>query len=233
MNEYKNVLVFCAHPDDEIIGCGGTIAKLSEKGATITVVMFTLGETGYTQPGQREEFSQVREREKDRYDHILGISNRIVLGKPCQDVVNDVDTYRQCIRICREVTPDVVFTHSPADRHRDHRAVSEITTEACWKASEPVLADYGKPWNVQHVFFFEIFELFSQPSLIVDITDTLPAKRRAMETQASQLLVLQGIQQYIEGLAAARGFLGKCKYGEAFLRSSVLPEIAAWEHGLP
>jgi len=224
MNEWKKVLVFCAHPDDEIIGCGGTLAKLSEQSATITVVMFTKGETGYTQVSQKRDFLQVKEEEINRYDHILGINKRIVLGKPCQGVINDKETYQQCIKILREERPEVVFTHNPADRHRDHLAVSQVTMEACWKASEPVLADYGEPWYVSQVFFFEIFELFSQPSLIVDITDTISKKKEAMQTQESQLSVLKGILQYMEGLALARGYLGKCKYAEAFLRSNILPE---------
>lgn len=165
MNKWKRVLVFCAHPDDEIIGCGGTLARLSQQGSTITVVMFTRGETGYTQASQKKDFLQVKEEEISRYDHILGINKRIILDKPCQGVTDDKETYQQCLKIIREEKPDVVFTHNPTDRHRDHRALSQVTTEACWKASEPVLADYGKPWYVSQVFFFEIFELFPQPSL--------------------------------------------------------------------
>lgn len=225
MMQWKKILVFCAHPDDEIIGCGGTLAKLSQRGAAISVVMFTRGETGYTGPYRKEDFLKVKEEEEDRYDHILGIGKRTILGSPCQGVSNDRATYQQCVRILREERPDVVFTHNSTDRHRDHRAVSQVTNEACWKASEPVLADCGEPWYVPNVFFFEIFELFSQPSMIIDITGTLSNKKEAMETQSSQLLVLEGIQQYIEGLALARGYLGKCKYAEAFLRSNILPEL--------
>ena len=222
MSEWKRILVFCAHPDDEIIGCGGTLAKHSRQGADITVAMFTQGETGYTDPSEKDGFLQVREQERDRYDHMLGIGKRIILGKPCQGVCNDRPTYHECISIVRQVRPQVVLTHNPTDRHRDHRTVSEVTTEACWKASEAVLADLGEPWYTPQILFFEVFQLFPEPSLIVDITETFASKQEAMETQTSQLRVLKGIPSYLEGLAMARGHLGQCKYAEAFLRSNVL-----------
>ena len=44
---FEHVLVFCAHPDDEIIGVGGTMAKLSAQGTEVTIVGFSRGETGY------------------------------------------------------------------------------------------------------------------------------------------------------------------------------------------
>ena len=149
-----------------------------------------------------------------------------MLGKPNQGVPNDRDTYQQCVAIIRKYRPDIILTHYSEDKHRDHRAVSQVVDEARWKASEGVLADKGAPWYTPRLFYYEVFELFTHPSLVVDITETFPKKIEAMETQATQVTFLHGIKDYIEGLALARGYLRGSRYGEAFLESTLLPSRA-------
>jgi LmbE family N-acetylglucosaminyl deacetylase len=225
MLEFKRILVFASHSDDEIIGPGGTIARLSRNGAEIVVVTFTGGETSY-QKGQRpEEMLRQRQKEAQECDRVLGISRRIMLGKPTQGVTNDRETYQECVGIIRQVRPEAIFTHYREDKHRDHRHVSEITDEARWKASENVLGDMGASWYTPHLYFYEVTELFTHPSLVVDITDTLERKLEAMRTQASQMAVLPGIVDYIEGLARVRGYMCGTRYGEAFLESTLIPTL--------
>jgi LmbE family N-acetylglucosaminyl deacetylase len=225
MLEFKRILVFASHTDDEIIGPGGTIARLSSNGAEIVVVTFTGGETSY-QKGQRpEEMLRQRQEEARECDRVLGISRRIMLGKPTQGVTNDRETYQECVRIIRQVRPEAIFTHYREDKHRDHRAVSEITDEARWKASENVLGDMEAPWYTPHLYYYEVLELFTHPSIVVDITDTFERKLEAMRTQASQMAVLPGIMEYLEGLAKVRGYMRGTRYGEAFLESTLLPTL--------
>ncbi len=225
MLEFKRILVFASHTDDEIIGPGGTIARLSSNGAEIVVVTFTGGETSY-QKGQRpEEMLRQRQEEAQECDRVLGISRRIMLGKPTQGVTNDRETYQECVRIIRQVRPEAIFTHYREDKHRDHRAVSEITDEARWKASENVLGDMEAPWYTPHLYHYEVLELFTHPSIVVDITDTFERKLEAMRTQASQMAVLPGIMEYLEGLAKVRGYMRGTRYGEAFLESTLLPTL--------
>ncbi|MBM3134820.1 MAG: hypothetical protein FJZ89_05955 [Chloroflexi bacterium] len=223
--EWERVLVFAAHSDDEIIGPGGTIAKLSDQGKEVVVVTFTGGETSYQKGQSPDEMQRLRRQEAEACNRILGIRRRILLGKPTQGVVNDRETYQQCVRIIREMRPDVIFTHYREDKHRDHRAVSAITDEARWKASENVLGDMGAPWYTPQLYFYEVLELCTHPSLVVDISDTFERKLEAMRTQASQMPVLPGIMDYIEGLAKVRGYLRGTDYGEAFLESTLLPRL--------
>lgn len=225
LNEWKSILVFGAHPDDEIIGVGGTIAKLSRMGKDVYVVTFTAGETGYARPEEKDSIASIRLKEAQACDKILGIKERIVLGRPTQGVVNDRETYQECVRLIRKYKPDVIFTHWNKDKHRDHRAVAEVTEEAWWKAQENVLADMGTPWRVKELYFYEINELFTFPSLLIDISDTLEFKLKAMETQSSQMDVLPNIMRYIEALAQIRGYLRGTKYAEAFLSSSFLGRL--------
>jgi len=224
---WKRVLVFGAHVDDEIIGPGGTIAVLGNQGAQVTVVTFTGGDadTSYTRPELKGHIAHIRRDEASRIDEILGIRQRIFLGYPTQAVANDAGAYQRCVRLIRQVRPDVIFTHWYEDKHRDHRAVAEITDEARWKAAENVLADFGEPWYTPELYFYEVTELFPHPSILVDITSTLERKLAAMNAASSQLDVLLGIRDYIQGLAMARGYGRGTQYAEAFLRSSLLPTL--------
>ena len=221
--DWKRILLFGAHPDDEIIGAGGTLARFSAQGAHITVVTFTSGETGYTTADAKATIAATRAQEMAAVDPILGIHRRISLGKPTQAVVNDRETYQECVRIIREVQPDVILTHAHWDRHRDHRAISEITEEAWYKAAENIMTDKGVPWRTPELYYYEIFELFPLPSLLVDITETFDKKFAAMQTQTSQMAVLNDICDYVKALAATRGYQRGTPYAEAFGRSSFFP----------
>jgi LmbE family N-acetylglucosaminyl deacetylase len=219
----RKVLVFGAHPDDEIVGPGGTIARLSEEGAEVTVVTFTAGETAYGRRELKGKMAEIRTGEARKCDSILGIKERLILGLPCQGVVNDTATYQRCVGIVRDKRPDLVFSHYPLDKHRDHRAVAEIVDEVRWKASEKVLADLGDPWYCSYLFYYETLELFTQPSIVVDISKQFERKVRAMESQSSQVEMAKGVLGLIEGLARVRGFMAGTEYAEAFLLSNLLP----------
>jgi LmbE family N-acetylglucosaminyl deacetylase len=226
LEHWNRVLVFAAHPDDEIIGCGGTIARLSAMGKQVCVVTFCAGETGYSTPEMKDKIAEMRRAEAEACDRVLGIAERVILGKPTQGVVNDRETYQECVRLIRHYRPDVILTHWNEDKHRDHRAISAVTDEARWKAYENVLADMGEPWYTPELYYYEVLELFPHPSLLIDITDTFRKKRDAMQTQQSQFAVLPGIMEYIEGLAKVRGYARGTQYAEAFLRSNLLPTFA-------
>jgi N-acetylglucosamine malate deacetylase 1 len=227
LETWKRVLVFGAHVDDEVIGPGGTLACLSDLGVQITVVTFTGGDadTGYSRPEWKGKVGEMRREEARAIDKVLGIERRVFLGYPTQDVRNDVQTYQACVRLIREVRPDVIFAHWIEDKHRDHRAVAALADEARWKASENLMHDLGQPWYTPELFFFEILELFPHPSLLVDISAGLERKLAAMAAATTQLEVLPGIQNYIRGLGMARGYGRGSQYAEAYLQSSLLPTL--------
>ncbi len=220
---WKRVLCFGAHPDDEIIGPGGTLARAAREGARVTVVTFCLGETGFSKKSEKGTIADARRREAAAADRALGVHRRILLGKPTQGVTNDKETFRECVKIIREVRPDVIFSHGHGDKHRDHRAIAAVTEEAWWKASENAAADLGPTWLAPEFYHYEVSDLIAHPTLVVDITATFAAKSRALATQKSQMGVLPGIQRYIEGLAAARGYLRGTKYAEAFQAGTKIP----------
>jgi LmbE family N-acetylglucosaminyl deacetylase len=225
----KRVLVFGAHADDETIGAGGTIALLSELGYEVYVATFCWssvgdwGDTGYARVEWKGSIAEMRRSEALDADKVLGVRERFGFGIPTQGVVNDRATYQRAVELIRRVKPIAIFTHYWEDKHRDHRAVSQITEEAWWKASESVLADLGEPWRAKALFFYEVFELFTRPTHVCDVTATFQRKLDALRCFKSQEPVLGDILGYVEGLARARGYLAGAMYGEAFLRSAFMP----------
>lgn len=223
MIDSKRALVFAAHSDDEIIGPGGTISRMAAGGCEVTVVTFTKGDTGYSTPEEKAGIVAARSRESAETKRILGIRESVNLGLPTQGVEDTKELYQDCVRLIRHYRPEVIFSHHHEDKHRDHRTISRITEEAWWKAQESVLADLGPAWRAERFFFYEIFELFTRPSLVVDISGFLEKKLEAMRAQQSQLKVVPGISGHIEGLAKVRGCLAGFVLGEAFLESNFIP----------
>lgn len=84
--------------------------------------------------------------------------------------------------------------------------------------------ELGSPWYTPYLFYYEVQELFTHPSLVINITETFSKKIQSMKAYTSQMSVFPGILNYLEGLAKARGFLCGTKYAEAFLQSNLFPQ---------
>jgi len=220
LEQVERALIFAAHPDDEMLGAGGTIARLSKQGTKVTVIVFSLEDTGYSTAGLEKNVLEVRKKEARQAAGILGVHESVVLETVPQ---GDISIYRECIRLIRKCRPLIIFTHFCDDKNRDHRAVSEITDESCWKANQNVLTDLGKPWHTSHLYCYELSNLFTNPSDIVDVTATIESKIKAVKTQTSQFALLPGIAEYLRSLAKVRGYMIGAEYGEAFLLSSLMP----------
>jgi LmbE family N-acetylglucosaminyl deacetylase len=94
--------------------------------------------------------------------------------------------------------------------------------EAWWKASEGVLADRGPPHRADRLYFFETTDLFTHPSVVIDISTHFERKMQAVQCYASQFAVMPGLVPYVENLARTRGYFCQAAQGEAFVRSNFL-----------
>ncbi len=226
LTKVEREMVFGAHGDDEIIGCGGTIARLSELGKQILVVTFTYRETSYSKSSEKEIAKKSAESEMKDADRILGVEKRVIFGESCRGVVNDKKNFERCMKLIRGFQPDIIFSHNPTDHHRDHRAVSLMVDEAREKAAENLQPDWGNPWHTPFLLHFEIYNLFSHPHIIFTFPESCMKKKlEAMESQKSQIPVLGAMSQQITGRAMDRGAFagGQGAYGEAFMISDHFP----------
>ena len=142
----SKVLVIAAHQDDETIGCAGTIKRLTDQGTTVDVVFVTSGDTGIDHSGDysSDNIISVRNTEAMAAKQILGWDSTISLGVKTQCVQNTQELFHKMIKVIRECKPDLVITHADVDKHRDHRNISEIVKEACWKANELIHPELGE-----------------------------------------------------------------------------------------
>jgi LmbE family N-acetylglucosaminyl deacetylase len=222
---FNRVLVFAAHPDDEIIGCGATIARLSKAAKAVYVVTYTYGATAARSKEEQDKMKQKREKETAATDEILGIKERVISDKPSQGVTNDRGTYQETIRLIRYYRPDLILTHSK-DTHKDHNAIKGIVPGAAYQAAEEIMEkQLGKRWHTPNVWLFEIITGFDEYSFCVDITDTFDQKMTAMKAQVSQQRTdfLSSLMQRITGRALMRGADIGVKYGEAFKKIDTYP----------
>lgn len=222
--DLRRVLILAAHPDDEVIGCGGTIRRLADAGASITVAIATTGDTGRSE-SLRELAGLTERRRTESTDSktLLGINELVFLDHPTQGLANDRDTFQQYVKLIRNTTPDLVLSHADDDKHRDHRTVSALAREAVWKAWENVMPELGPRHRVREHWLFEITDTFARPDVVVDVSGTLEAKLRALGEHRTQGEVLGDIGSFLRGLASVRGYAIGARYGEGYRTSSILP----------
>jgi len=218
------ILVVAAHPDDEVLGCGGTLARLSREGHTIHTLILADGESSRI-TGKKASNSmllQDREEAAERATQILGCSsvefchlmdNRLD-GIELLDIVKIVEKF------IHRYSPESVFTHHAGDLNIDHR----ITHEAVITACRP------QPGNsVKELLFFEIpsstewcppdsHKVFT-PTVFVDISTTLSEKLRALQAYEKEMRPFPHPRsiEAIEALARWRGAIIGVPAGEAFI----------------
>lgn len=182
--DYERILVFGAHPDDEIT-MANAMAKMADLGVEVTVAIYTDGCEGYPDPGMAETIVETRAAEQDECDKVLGISRRVRFGRPDMALTNDKQTFLDTIEVIRDVRPDAIFTHGPYDNHRDHRNTHTISVEARWQAGQPVAARLGKLWRTPHLYYYKAV-IDPLPRIEYDVTGYAHKRAQALATQVSQ-----------------------------------------------
>ncbi len=184
---YRRIMVFGAHPDDEF-AMAGTIAKLAMKKVKVTVLTFTDGCEGYPLPEMKDTIVATRRKESNASDKILGLHSHLHLDIPDMALVNNKETLLRCVHAIRNVRPDAIFTHGPKDTHRDHLAAHAISVEARWQAGEPVAAELGEPWETSHLYYFGGMDGMA-PHIFCDVSETQHKRLLARARHVSQHLL--------------------------------------------
>ncbi|WP_449462361.1 PIG-L family deacetylase [Tardisphaera miroshnichenkoae] len=221
--DLSRVLVFVAHPDDEVIGCGGAIKKAVKEGGRVKVVIFNPGGKSVKETTDEAAGQATRLSELDRVSEFLGYAHE---SWDMPEISNRREVVRRIVSEIRSFKPSVILTHSPSDRHHLHAEVSSVVSEAAWHATQLYYLDVGQPWTAKGVYYFEVWDLFLQPTTVIDVTDYIDDKVAAMKLYASQVEVFPYILDYIRALGRVRGLPLGFSYGEAFMRSSALTETA-------
>jgi LmbE family N-acetylglucosaminyl deacetylase len=201
-----NVLVIAPHPDDEAIGCGGTIALHADRGDCVRAVFLTSGELGLAHLPPADAW-RVREAEAERAASVLGIAATAFLRQPDWYLGEDVSTAAAALaQLLDRHAPDVIYLPHPHEWHPDHQAALPILRSA--------LANHaGAP---SELWAYEIWTPLQVFDRAQDITATMARKLRAVRSYASQLAgfrydrAVRGLNQYRGALAA------RCRFAEVF-----------------
>lgn len=186
----NNILVFAAHPDDELLGEGGTIRRLVNEGCTARAVILAEGITSRSKKRDDTDKTELIELQNDslKASKIIGYTSVEFCGFPDNrmdsvDLLNIIKTISHYIDLYK---PDTVFTHHHGDLNIDHK----LTCEAVLTACRPV-GDY----SVKRIFAFETpsssewnfnyYEPF-KPNVFFDVTDTIQSKIDGMACYRSE-----------------------------------------------
>jgi LmbE family N-acetylglucosaminyl deacetylase len=186
-----NVLVIAAHPDDEVLGCGGTIARLAAEGANVSILILANGLTS------RVDFDPVKDAAQLEIHHtrarragvLLGAREVIFGGFPDQrmDTVPLLDITQSIEREIERVRPDTVFTQHGGDLNMDHVITFRATLTATRPiANCPVKRVYAYEVGSSSEWSFQQFEPHFRPQVFFDIAGQLETKVAAMKVYESE-----------------------------------------------
>lgn len=181
---YERIIVFGAHPDDEL-RMAPAMARMAAEGTQVVAVIFTDGCEGYPRPEMKDEIVALRAKESEAAQQVLGVDRYVNLDAPDMGLVNSKEMLKKVIKVIREVRPEAIFTHGEKDRHRDHLATHTITLEAFWHAGEPVSAELGPPWKTPHLYYYKNTSA-EGPVVEYDASEYAYKLPEALATQVSQ-----------------------------------------------
>lgn len=197
-----NVLVVAPHPDDEAIGCGGTIVRHAQRGDGVHVVFLSSGELS-AKDRPAEEVRSLREHEARAAADVLGITRCQFLRRPDWGLGDDLEqTGAELSELVRELRPERIYVPHAGEWHPDHRAANAVTSS--------VLAGDGVPSEA--MLTYEVWTPLAQYEVVEDISDQMERKLEAIRCYASQLETFDylraatGLNSYRGALAAHTAF---------------------------
>lgn len=188
------VLVVVAHPDDEVLGCGGTMARLAQEGRSVHLLVLADGVGARHVDGHTD--ARVMDEQRRRRaaltaaSQVLGVQSVDTADFPDNrmDTVAVLDVARRVEQSIAAHRPTTVLTHHAGDVNQDHRRTHEAVVAAC--RPQP-----GHP--VDTLLFFEVASSTEwqvpgaapvfQPSWFVDTSSTITKQLEALSCYAEEL----------------------------------------------
>ncbi len=200
------VVAVGAHPDDAESGCGGTLARYAESGATVTVIYLTRGELGI-EGRPPDEVARTRTSEALEACAVLG-AHAVFATQVNGQVEATPSRVAEVLRLLSAAAPDVLLAPWPLDTDPEHQVASLLATRAA-------MALHPSP----RLFFYEVDTgtdtLGYAPTVYVDITAVRERKIQALRAHASQSFV-NLYEKHDAKIEAFRGRAIGVKAAEAF-----------------
>lgn len=207
------VLVIAAHPDDEVLGVGGTLLKHHTKKDEIFICMVTQA----YEPQWTKEYIENKLKEAKEVDKILGTKKRIYCDFPTVklNIIPTGEFNKKISDIISEINPNVIYTHFRNDINQDHR----IVFNAVMVATRPTISKKIKVLSFETLSSTEWNHSAFIPNVFVEISEFIDKKIEAFSKYKSEVKEYphprskKGIRIW----ANKRGLEIGCEYAEAFI----------------
>lgn len=204
-----NILVIAAHPDDEVLGMGGTIKKLSKKNKIHLCVISEGASAQY----KDKKMINIRRNSCLKSGKILGISSFDFLDFPDMklDTISHLDINKKLEKIIKKIKPEIVYTTPSNDYNLDHKKVFESTLVV----TRPISS------NVKKVISYELpgYKIYPfNPTIFVDISKEIEIKIKAFQCYKSEIEKFPHARsiESIKNLSILRGIESGLSNAESF-----------------
>jgi LmbE family N-acetylglucosaminyl deacetylase len=221
----QRVLVVTAHPDDAEFGAGGTVARLVREGLQVSYCVVTSGDKGSSDRSMSpERLARIREEEQRNAARVLGVETVDFLGFPDCEVEDTRESRRAVTAAIRRHRPDRLIIQNPhrtknlGASHRDHRTVAGIALDCVYPlardhmAFPELLAQGLEPHKVREIYLM----WWENPELVVDISETMDLKIKALACHASQFRDFAAVEKRVRERGAELGRAKGYAYAESF-----------------
>jgi LmbE family N-acetylglucosaminyl deacetylase len=201
-----NVIAVGAHPDDIELGCAGALLRHVAAGDRVTMLVMTTGERG-------PQGAVPRVVEQEQAARIIG-ADLVWGGLADGGIAHDSETVGLIDDVVRSCGADIMYTHAPHDTHQDHVNTSACSVSAARKLSRVLF--YQAPST-------STFE----PTVFVDVADTIDDKITALRAHRSQVLRCDLVDlEAIEAASRYWGYQARMRHAEAFETPRFVWDIA-------
>lgn len=217
----RRVLVIAPHADDEVLGCGATLAKHSASGDIVHVLIATNASLGAPELFSQNQIDSVRDEALEAHK-VLGVRETHFLDFPAPSL-NTFPSYRISLAIAdvlETIKPTVLYLPFPGDLHEDHRVIYRSSLVA----ARPI-----GPHRIAEIYCYETLSETEWapyaagqafvPNCFVNANDTIAKKVKALECYRSQLRPFPHPRslEAVNNLAATRGVAVGVNFAEAFV----------------
>lgn len=215
----KKLLVVAPHPDDETLGCGGTILRYKEQGNSIHWLIFT---------GNNKELGFSNDRIQSRSQEIKKVSamysfdsvNQLEFATATLDFLPMQELVQKTGNIIEKIKPEEIYLPFPGDAHTDHKIVFQ-TVSACSKWFRYNFIRRILAYETLSETDFNLNPLINsfRPNVFIDISNYLQKKIEIMKIYQSEIsdFPFPRSEKAIRSLAELRGASAGCKAAEAFI----------------
>lgn len=205
-----NILIISAHPDDEVLGMGGTIYKLGKEGHKIFVCIITDGQCKHCGLKDRHE---KRRKSAIKASKFLGVHKIYFFDFEDSklDVTPQIEINQKLEDLIKKIKPEIVYTVPDNDFHKDHQKVFDCT----------LVVTRPHSTSVKELYMYEMSESIKtgfNPNVYVNIENEFKYKIKAfkMYTTEQQKFPFPRSLEGIESLSIHRGIESGFKKAEAF-----------------